>query len=155
MGYVSKEWLKEHECQIFMYQKAEDGSEGVLPVSIDDLPDADVVERLVGDAKEGIEYDYHTDTTYPVPACPHCGETFFPREEDIGKTFMCGFCKNMITLPDAPWVRKYIDDNTGSREEIIRCSNCGNMTMKIFKHKTNGVWRTYSGRCECGLRFIV
>jgi hypothetical protein len=41
MGYVSKEWLKEHECQIFMYQKADDGSEGVLPVNIDDLPEAD------------------------------------------------------------------------------------------------------------------
>ena len=41
MGYVSKEWLKEHECQIFMYQKAEDGSEGVLPVDIDDLPEVD------------------------------------------------------------------------------------------------------------------
>jgi hypothetical protein len=66
MGYVSKEWLKEHECQIFMYQKGEDGSEGVLPVSIDDLPDADVIEALIGDAIEGIDYDYHTDTTYPT-----------------------------------------------------------------------------------------
>lgn len=155
MGYVSKEWLKDNGFMLFQYKKDDDGSEGVLPINIDDLPDADVIEVAVGEAKEGIEYDYHTDTTYPVPTCPHCGESFFPSEEDIGKTFTCAFCMNRVTLPDAPWVRKYIDDNTGSKEETIKCSNCGNMTMKIVKRKTNGEWRTAGGRCECGFRFIV
>lgn len=37
MGYVSKEWLKEHGFMLFQYKKDADGSEGVLPVNIDDL----------------------------------------------------------------------------------------------------------------------
>ena len=41
MGYVSKEYLKENGYMLFRYQKTEDGSEGVLPVNIDDLPEAD------------------------------------------------------------------------------------------------------------------
>lgn len=39
MGYVSKEYLKENGYILFRYQKSEDGSEGVLPVDIDDLPE--------------------------------------------------------------------------------------------------------------------
>jgi len=41
MGYVSKEYLKENGYILFRYQKSEDGSEGVLPVNIDDLPEVD------------------------------------------------------------------------------------------------------------------
>lgn len=44
MGYVSKEYLKENGYMLFRYQKAEDGSEGVLPVNIDDLPEAGIGE---------------------------------------------------------------------------------------------------------------
>lgn len=54
MGYVSKEWLKEHGCQIFMYQKDKDGSEGVLPVNIDDLPE-------VGEEECDSLCKYHND----------------------------------------------------------------------------------------------
>ena len=39
MGYVSKEYLKENGYILFRYQKSADGSEGVLPVNIDDLPE--------------------------------------------------------------------------------------------------------------------
>ena len=41
MGYVSKEYLKENGYILFKYQKSDDGSEGVLPVNIDDLPEVD------------------------------------------------------------------------------------------------------------------
>ena len=44
MGHVSKEYLKANGYMLFRYQKAEDGSEGVLPVNIDDLPEAGMGE---------------------------------------------------------------------------------------------------------------
>jgi hypothetical protein len=70
MGYVSKEWLKEHECQIFMYQKADDGSEGVLPVNIDDLPEA---ERREGVWIEGEESEGACGIKYTEWKCSECG----------------------------------------------------------------------------------
>ena len=39
MGYVSKEYLKKNGFMLFQYKKDTDGSEGVLPVNIDDLED--------------------------------------------------------------------------------------------------------------------
>ena len=44
MGYVSKEYLKANGYMLFRYQQAEDGSEGVLPVNIDDLPEVGASE---------------------------------------------------------------------------------------------------------------
>ena len=49
MGYVSKEYLKENGYMLFRYQKSEDGSEGVLPVNIDDLPEANTQNRKTGE----------------------------------------------------------------------------------------------------------
>lgn len=104
----------------------------------------------------GIEYDVHTDSTYHVPKCPICDIPLFGLEEsDIGTEVECPCCKRKVTIPDADWIRKYIEDNTGTMTEEEECMFCdGKMTVK--KIKVAGKWRTFSGVCQkCGARFIV
>ena len=50
MGYVSKEYLKENGFMLFQYKKDPDGSEGVLPVNIDDLEEEDMTDPEINSA---------------------------------------------------------------------------------------------------------
>ncbi len=104
----------------------------------------------------GIEYDAHTDSTYYVPECWYCGMPLSGLEEsDIGNEIECPYCERKIRIPDADWIRKYIEGNTGTMTDEEDCMFCdGKMTVK--KIKKNGKWRTFSGVCQkCGARFIV
>lgn len=79
-GLVSKEYLKENGYMLFRYQKSEDGSEGVLPVNIDDLPEVNTQNRQTG------EWIYGEDD---------CGQDGWTCSE-------CGFF--------VPWYYKYYDN---------------------------------------------
>lgn len=102
----------------------------------------------------GMEYDYHTDSNYTVPECPHCHEHLIVESSDIGKDAPCPCCGKMVSVPDAPWIRKYVEDNHGTRVADQKCIFCGK-TFKMRQRKTNGRWYNAYGRCSCGVSIIV
>lgn len=106
------------------------------------------------EAVKGLGYDMHSDSCYTIPECPECGSALFIEEKDIGKAVECS-CGEMIKIPDTEWTRKYVEENTGEKEEETTCMAC-NGTMKVRKYKRLGKWVTAGGKCEdCGMYFIV
>lgn len=106
--------------------------------------------------KKGMEYDLRSDSIYDCPVCPECETPIFGvKEADIGKEKECICCNTKVLIPDEPWVRKYIEDNTGTRTEQDVCKICGG-TVERTVTKINGRWQTISGICkDCGLRYLV
>lgn len=106
------------------------------------------------EARKGTEYDMHSDSCYTIPECPECGMPLPIVAKDIGRAVEC-FCGEMVRIPDTEWTRKYVEENTGEKEEETTCMAC-NGTMKISKYKRLGKWVTAGGKCEdCGMYFVV
>lgn len=105
-------------------------------------------------ARKGIDYDYHTDSLYDIVECPECQTPLFGlKESDIGKEVEC-VCGRKVLLPDEPWVREHIEENTGQKTTTEPCGCGGILTKQWFK--MNGKWRIGAGYCDkCGMRFIV
>ena len=95
-------------------------------------------------------YDYRTDKIIPLsePECPYCGEMPYSLEE-------CVFCGTKFLQEDADLV-KYKEINTGKKQEIMKCQNCGHNTLRVSFFKQYGRWQVAHGECSsCGLRYIV
>ncbi len=79
------------------------------------------------EAIRGREYDHHTDSSYTVPECPHCHTPIIVEPEDIGKDVPCPYCEKTVRVPDVDWIRRYIDENNGTRTSEQKCVFCGKM----------------------------
>ena len=107
-------------------------------------------------AVKGMEFDRYSDSIYDCPVCPECETPLSGvKKSDIGKSVPCGYCGAQVLIPDEPWIRKYIEENTGVKEDTVVCIQCGgNIKTKMIK--TNGTWRTFGGICEkCGAKYLV
>lgn len=71
------------------------------------------------------DYDYHKDEIIEVPTCPVCNKNKVLMPYLINfETGKCENCGAQIDLTGEK-MKKYIEDNTGHKEEEGKCFKCG------------------------------